>query len=156
PPPPPTVTTPPAPPIPPRVEAERQERRARLSLTKRASAKVVRAGRTVKYRLTTRNRGGAVATNVRVCDTLPAGTTLVSRGGGRLRGGKVCWTVKRLAPGKSVTRTLTLRIDRDARSGKVVNRATAAAKGVRTARASRSVRVERVAPKAVRGSYVTG
>ncbi|WP_210490961.1 SdrD B-like domain-containing protein [Patulibacter sp. SYSU D01012] len=149
-------TTPPAPPTPPLVAGEQEQGVARLSLVKRASAKVVRAGRTVTYRLTVKNRGNAVANRVRVCDTLPAGTTVVSRGGGRLRGGKVCWTARRLAPGKAVTRTLTLRVDREARTGTVVNRATASATGVRTARARRSVRVQAVAPTALSGSYVTG
>jgi uncharacterized repeat protein (TIGR01451 family) len=149
-------TTPPAtPPAPDDVKGGGKERTVRLALRKVASRSVVRAGRTVVYRLSVRNRGTATATNVRVCDTLPAETTLVRRGTGRLSGGRVCWTVRRLAPGRSATFALTLRIDRDAAAGRLVNRARATAADAKAANASRAVRVQE-APAAVAGGGVTG
>jgi uncharacterized repeat protein (TIGR01451 family) len=151
-------TTPPATPpasAPDDVAAGGKERTVRLALRKGASVRVVRAGRTVAYRLIVRNRGTAAATNVRVCDTLPDGTTVVRRGTGRLSGGQVCWTVRRLAPGRSATVGLTLRVDRDAPAGRLVNRARATAAGAKAANAARAVRV-REAPSRVAGGGVTG
>lgn len=138
------------------VAAGAQVRTVRLSLRKAASASVVRAGRTVVYRLTVTNHGTTTATGVRVCDTLPDETTVVRRGAGRLVAGEqVCWTVRRLAPGRSATVRLTLRVDRDAAAGRLVNRARATAAGAKAANASRAVRV-RSAPAAVAGGGVTG
>jgi uncharacterized repeat protein (TIGR01451 family) len=159
-----TPTAAPEPPPPGAVAATRPaqltrpaaQRPARLTLRKTASARTVRAGATVRYRLTVRNDGATPATRVRICDVLPAGTTVADRGTGRLSGGRICWTVPRLAPGARVARTLTLRVDGDTRSTRLVNRATASATGVRTVRAARTVRVRRVAPIPVAGSYVTG
>jgi len=51
---------------------------ADLSLTKTASPNPGQAGVSLSYRISATNNGPAVATNVRVADTLPAGLTFVS------------------------------------------------------------------------------
>jgi len=51
---------------------------ADLSVTKTASPNPGQAGTTLSYRITATNNGPAVATNVNVTDTLPAGVTFVS------------------------------------------------------------------------------
>lgn len=149
---------PPEPPVPPTPEQprERTVEPARLTVKKTSSLRTVAAGRTLKYRLTVRNSGKGEAVDVRICDVLPRGLTLVTRGKGTLRGGKLCWTVKRLAPGASVTRSFTARIDRSVRPGSLVNHATVEAAGVKGVSASRKVKVKRAAPKQVAKPYVTG
>lgn len=149
---------PPTPPVTPRIVDPGKPIAdvARLTVRKTASRRTVTAGRTLKYRLTVRNRGRAAAKNVRVCDLLPRGLSLVTRGKGKLRGGKLCWTIKRLAPGKSVSRSFTARIDRSVTRKSLVNRASVDAAGVKAVTASRKVKVKRAAPKQVRKDYVTG
>jgi uncharacterized repeat protein (TIGR01451 family) len=113
--------------------------RPRISLTKRASRTRITAGRTVTYRLRVRSTGSAAARNVRICDRLPAGTTLTSRGRGRLNGRRLCWSIGTLPAGRSRTVKVTLRVDRTIRTRRVVNTATATATGATTARGSAGV-----------------
>lgn len=128
----------------------------KLSLRKTASRGSVRPGATVRYRLTVRNRGNATAQSVRVCDDLPRGLTLVSRGGGQLRGGQLCWTIKSLAAGRSVTRSFSARIDANARPGAIVNRASVNAVGTKAVVAKRKVRVLPARQQTLNESLVTG
>src|SRR6185369_15126185 len=51
---------------------------ADLSVTKTASPNPAQAGVTLSYRITAKNNGPAVATNVNVTDTLPAGVAFGS------------------------------------------------------------------------------
>lgn len=57
---------------------QQQEPNVELSITKTAEPATVNAGDLVTYRLTVRNAGPQVATNVEVLELLPDGTTLVS------------------------------------------------------------------------------
>jgi uncharacterized repeat protein (TIGR01451 family) len=113
--------------------------RPRLTLTKRAAHPRITSGRTVTYRLRARSTGTTAARNVRICDRLPAGTTLTSRGGGRLSGRTLCWSIGTLPVGHSRTVKVTLRVDRSSRTRRVVNTATASGTGAATARGSASV-----------------
>jgi uncharacterized repeat protein (TIGR01451 family) len=166
PPPPSPPVQPPAPPAPaPSVRpppqggvlGERREARPRLRIEKRASARSVLAGETVRFTIVVRNTGNAVARGLRVCDRLPGDTTVVERDGGRLvAGGLVCWRIRRLAAGESTRRTLVLRVDRDARPGTIVNRVTVRGEGERRG-AKRRVTVEQPGqPPSVLGERVTG
>ena len=63
----------------------------------------------IGYRITVRNVGGAAARRVRVCDHLGSGLAFVTRAGAELRNGQACWTVRKLARGKSRTFRVTAR-----------------------------------------------
>jgi len=69
----------------------------------------------------------------------------------------LCWAIGRLKAGQRVTRSFTVRIDRDARSGRIVNRATLDRANVAgtDATARRTVIVQRV-KEHVSTSKVTG
>ena len=62
----------------------------KISLRKRALAKVVQAGSTVRYQLVVKATGGT-AHDVVVCDKLPDHMTYVSLGTATLQDGKACW-----------------------------------------------------------------
>lgn len=131
-------------------------RHARLKLTKRASRRVVTAGGHVRFTLVVRNVGRATARNARVCDRLPDRVTVLGRSGGELAGGKVCWSVRAIGVGRAKTRSLTLRVDRDAPAGTITNRATAQLSGQRAVHAARTVKVRKAAVLGVRDGLVTG
>lgn len=159
PPTPPPAVTPPAPPSQGEVLGVRREGRPRLRIEKRASARSVMAGETVRFTLVVRNVGNVAARQLRVCDRLPRDVTVVDRGGGRLvAGGRVCWRIRRLAAHSSTRRALVVRVDSDARPGTIVNRATVRGAGQRRS-AQRRVRVVRrpaaLQPR-VGGVQVTG
>lgn len=132
------------------------QRKARLSIAKRADRRTVTAGGNVRYRITVRNRGNAAARNVRVCDRLAANVTVVSRGGGSLSGNQVCWRIRGLGRGKSVTRSIVVRVDRDTAGGRLINRATVQMAGKQAGSARAAVRVLRAERKAVAEDLVTG
>jgi uncharacterized repeat protein (TIGR01451 family) len=72
----------------------------------------VAVGTNVTYRLTVRNQGPALATAVRIVDTLPTRATLVSASPGctlTAAGDKVVCRLGRLASGATATRTIVLR-----------------------------------------------
>ena len=136
-PPPPATVTPTTPPAsgttPPAVDS-----RTRLTIVKTVTPGQALAGSRVLYTIVVKNVGAAIAKDVQVCDALPDGVTVPNRAGGRLRNGQICWTVARLAPGKTVTYKLTAVIDRD-RSGSVVN--SVCVKGGNTAKVCAKVPV---------------
>lgn len=132
-----------------------------LTLRKLASATVVTAGRTLRYTLVVRDVGRARAVGARLCDLLPDRVTLVSRGGGRLNAGRVCWRLGTIRARAAARRSIVVRVDRDARGGVIVNRATVTIgrrRAVRrTVRARRAVRVRAQAVRPSRGGGgVTG
>ncbi len=146
------------PPTPPTQVAQDSSRADyRLSIAKLANRKTVRPGQRITYtlRVTADRRGTATATDVRLCDTLPKRLTLVGKAGGTLRNGRLCWTIKRLAPGQTVTKRFTVRVDRDAPAGRIVNTATVVDQD-RTRTAKRTVRVTTVKAKRAASDYVTG
>ncbi len=126
----------------------------RVTLRKLVNHPVSAPGRRLSYRLVVRDAGRYAAEHVRVCDRLPAQTTVVSRGGGKLDDGRVCFTLRTLAAGKRHVFKLELRVDSNAR-GRIVNHATATGQNFArvTARAGTRVRGA-VLPR--RESAVTG
>ncbi|WP_320668672.1 DUF7507 domain-containing protein [Patulibacter defluvii] len=129
----------------------------RLRLTKVSSATVVTAGRNVRYAIKVGNRGNGPARHVVVCDELPRHVTVVARGGGRLKRGRLCFAaIASLAPGRARTYRVGVRVDRDAPRGGLVNRASVRAAGIAPVQTSRRVRIRpRPAPTTDR-TVVTG
>lgn len=151
----PPVTPPAAAPTPPQggVLGTQRQGRPRLRIEKRASDSTVTAGDVVRFTIVVRNSGNVAALRLRICDRLPRDVTIVDRNGGTLvSGGRVCWRVRRLAAGATVRRVLVVRVDRDARPGTLLNRAT-----VGRRRAETRVRVRQPGqPPSVGGEQVTG
>jgi uncharacterized repeat protein (TIGR01451 family) len=112
----------------------------KLTLTKRGKPGTVEAGGTVRYTLVVKNTGKANAHDVRVCDTLPAGVTVTSTGGGKLSNGVVCWTVGLLVKNRSRQFSLLVKVDVTQRT-RIKNNAVATASDAPTARASTSTYV---------------
>ena len=80
---------------------------------------VIQAGDPVKMTATLTNIDSATATRPELCVTIPAGFSVVRRGGGSLRNGQLCWSWSSLAPSASRRVNYTLRASTTARSGKV-------------------------------------
>jgi uncharacterized repeat protein (TIGR01451 family) len=117
-----------------------------LKLTKAASARTASAGQTVSYRIKVTNPTGLAITNVRVCDRLPGGLLYTgSSPRARFSDGRYCWSISKLAAGRSKTFTLTVNVA-PGRGGREINHATAAARGVRGASATAAIRVGAAAP----------
>jgi uncharacterized repeat protein (TIGR01451 family) len=116
--------------------------RGKLAIRKTASRAGVRAGGTLRYTIKVTNRGRVAVSSVRVCDRLPSGLAYVSSSprAGLVRGSRHCWTISRLAAGKSKTFKVTVRAGMGA-FGRKVNTATASGRGVKTVRAKRAVTV---------------
>jgi uncharacterized repeat protein (TIGR01451 family) len=93
-----------------------------LPIEKEADASTVSAGSRVGYRITVRNRGDAVARNLRVCDHIPRRMTFVSADRKLSRLGRDrCLGIARLAPGERVSVHLVLGVDADAPPGSLPN-----------------------------------
>jgi uncharacterized repeat protein (TIGR01451 family) len=123
----------------------------RLTLRKAASARAAQTGDALTYTLRLRNRGPSTARNVRLCDRLPRGLLLRRAPAGRRIGRRaVCWTIRRLARGRAVTRRLVVRVMSNGRP-RLRNVATVRTSGTRVARASRTVRVLLGLPPSVTG-----
>jgi uncharacterized repeat protein (TIGR01451 family)/fimbrial isopeptide formation D2 family protein len=127
----------------------------RVTLRKLLRQRSVAPGDRLAYRLTVHNAGTSAAERLRVCDRLPQQTTVVSRGGGHLVAGRICFALARLAPGQSHFFAVVLRADSDA-SVRIVNRATVTGANFHPARAQASARVRLpgLSPSRTRG--VTG
>jgi uncharacterized repeat protein (TIGR01451 family) len=125
-----------------------------LRISKRASAKTVRAGKRVSFTVKVSNRSKVASGRAQVCDRMPAGMVLVSVRGAKVtrKGGEHCWTVPALKPGKSKSYRVTARVLGGAK-GKQTNRVTVKGDSVQTKSARATVRV-RSAP--VRAGGVTG
>ena len=100
----------------------------------------------MRYTLVVKNIGKASAHDVRVCDTLPAGVTVTSTGGGKLSGGVVCWTVGTLAKNRRKQFSLIVKVDLTQRT-RIKNNAVATASDAPTARASTSTYVTLPRPR---------
>lgn len=138
-----------------RIEPEPKPK-PRLVLRKQADRKKVRPGRVVTYKIKFRNAvRGSVARNVLICDTTPLKTTVVGRGGGFFRNGKVCWRIKKLAFSRGFkSRSLKLKVDRGVRNGtRIVNTVSS---GKKKAKATVRVKVPRRNTGGHRGGGVTG
>lgn len=160
---PPTTTPPPTTTTPPPARRARAPK-PRLTLRKTASRTSARPGQTVTYTLTVRNTGKGDATRVALCDDLPDHLTLASgqaqlkRTKAKLASGRVCWQLGTVKAGAKVVRTFSVRIDRTATPGTIVNHATVDRTKVRgvDARAQRGVKVLRPAGAIEGTSHVTG
>jgi uncharacterized repeat protein (TIGR01451 family) len=111
----------------------------------------------VRFRLRVANTSEVAAHEVRVCDKLPRGFTVVSAPGFQVRGRTVCKLIGTLQPGSRKTLVFTARAGAGAPS-RVTNTATATARNARRVRAR--ARVSIVGPvialhKTARPSVVT-
>jgi uncharacterized repeat protein (TIGR01451 family) len=93
-----------------------------LVIDKDADQSTVSAGGRVGYQITVRNRGRAIARNLRVCDHVPRGMTFVRanrtlRRVGRLR----CLMIPSLRPGQRSSVHLVLQVSANAPQGTVTN-----------------------------------
>ena len=76
---------------------------------------VVQYNGTIQFTITVQNQGTVNSNDFTVFDTLPAGLSVLSAGGGTVSGNAVdgytlTWTISNLAPGASTTRTVTMTI----------------------------------------------
>lgn len=110
----------------------------KISLRKRALARIVATGKTVRYQLVVKATGGT-AHDVVVCDKLPEHMTYAFLGTATLQDGKACWDVGDLSG--SLTLSLTAKVDTDAPAGVLINRATATSSDAGRANASANVKV---------------
>ena len=101
------------------------------------------------------NTGKALAHGDRVCDPMPAELTFLHypRRARIIRGG-ACFEVGTLAPGDKRTYVVETRVDRNARSGTVVNTANATAENADRVEATAKIRVKSSVVSAQQG--VTG
>ena len=148
--PPPPPVAPPAPPAPPAqpvappvvpatpVAPSTPSTPPKITLRKRALAKTVPAGSTVRYQLVVKSTGGT-AHGVVVCDKLPDHMTYVSLGTATLQNGKACWVVGDLSG--SLTLSLRARVDSDAPAGSLTNNATATSDDAGRAKADATIKV---------------
>jgi uncharacterized repeat protein (TIGR01451 family) len=97
------------------------------TLSKRASRRTVRGGEAVRFAITVRARGRAIA-NARVCDPLPAGLVFIKARAARFSNGRACWTLRYLAPGSRRTLYIVARAERGFRVRHVRNVAAAVAR----------------------------
>jgi uncharacterized repeat protein (TIGR01451 family) len=112
-----------------------------LSLTKRASRRVVLGGRLVAFTMVVRARGLSPARETVLCDRVPAGLSVVREGGARLRGNQACWVIGTLEPGESRRFRLVTRADPVRRATRVTNVAEAIADGIAPLRDGARVRI---------------
>jgi uncharacterized repeat protein (TIGR01451 family) len=128
----------------------------KLTITKVALAKKVRAGKNVRWKVTVRSTGTATATNVRVCDSpldnqsFPLRTATVTVGATTRKApltflnGTGCVSIASLARGASATVIFTTHIPLTGKS-RARNTSLASATGVTAVRASARVTVIKVA-----------
>jgi len=93
-----------------------------VTIDKQADASIVRAGGLVGYRITARNRGRAVARNVRVCDRIPRHTTFVRADRTLQRVGRArCLMIPTLTPGQRERVHVVLRVGAEHPLGTLAN-----------------------------------
>jgi uncharacterized repeat protein (TIGR01451 family) len=108
---------------------------ARLVVRKSVNKQRVRAGHAATFTIKVRNPTKKALKNVRVCDNVPSGVVAAgSKPKATTSKGRQCWTIKRLAAGKTATLRLTVRTLAGSR-GRKSGRVTASATGVRSGRA---------------------
>jgi uncharacterized repeat protein (TIGR01451 family) len=107
------------------------------------------AGRTVEFRLSVRNTSRVRARGVVLRDLLPQGMVLAVRTGGvRISGRTLTWRVGNVPAGRTVTRTVRVRILSGA-AGRICNAMSASASNARLARDSACTTVVRPRPRPV-------
>jgi uncharacterized repeat protein (TIGR01451 family) len=113
--------------------------RAVVRFTKRTGTATARSGDAVGFTIAIRNTGSVPARGVVVCDRLPSGLTWERLGGARLRDGQACWTVRRLAGGRTARYHIVTRTSSVTRVRRVTN--TAIVRGTNLARRAAGARV---------------
>jgi hypothetical protein len=141
------------PPTPPAPKPTPKPDPARLRATIVSGSSKVKQGSRVAFRVTVRNTGDVAAKSVRTCVRVNSRFSIVSRGGAKLTGGRLCWTTSSLK--SSTTKRFSLRADRDAKVGRVATTVSVTATSVRSASARRVVTIARRATAAAPGG-VTG
>ncbi len=116
--------------------------RGLVTLKKKAVSKRVDAGGTVAFTIRLFNAGPGVAKNLEVCDVLPGGLEVVARGGGRIRGSRLCWPIKTLGPKRSRLFTIRVKTDIDA-CGRRTNRAEVGSGGSVFAKSDAQIKIVR-------------
>jgi uncharacterized repeat protein (TIGR01451 family) len=121
----------------------------RLRLSKSVNASTAERGDRLTYALRIRNRGPSAATGIRLCDRPRRGLMITQAPGARRSGRAVCWTIRRLARGRTTRRKVQVRVT--ANRPRLRNVATVRMGGTRVAAAARVVRVRLAAPPRVTG-----
>ena len=109
-----------------------------MTVCKTPSRRRVQAGSTLTYRLKVRNTGLAPLRDLRLCDPVPVGMTIVRAKGGRISGNRVCWRMDTLR--RTTRREVKVRVNQTA-SGRLRNIARATAGNAPRARNDTRVRV---------------
>jgi large repetitive protein len=122
----------------------------RLRLLKVGAPRTVAEGGTVSYLLRVSNIGEASSLKVHVCDTPPAGMSIVSAPGFKRSGHAVCTTISKLAVLAKKDFHLTARVTSGS-NGVRTNRATVTASNAPSAHASAATRVIPAVAPAGRG-----
>ena len=121
------------------IDSARTKVQGLLKIKKVASAKKVRAGGTLTYKITVTNASVFALRSIKVCDRLPSGLVFVSaKPKAKLSKGKRCWTVAKLGAKKRKVFTIKVRALKGA-GGRKVNTATATAPNARGARSKAAV-----------------
>lgn len=108
---------------------QRPSGRTTVDIAKVASRKAATTGETLTYRIIARNTGRVAARKLVITDKLPRGQVLVRRSGGlTIESGRLVWQIGKLAPGRSIVRTFTVRL-LDSSAGKKPRCNTATATG---------------------------
>ena len=129
-----------------RASVVRRARSGRKRLVRdSARALRVRRGQRVAFTLRVRNAGDRRQAPVAGCVRLSSRFTLVSRGGGRVSAGRICFVSGSLNPARLLRRRFVVRIDRDARLGRLSVLALAASRQGARASARRTLSVRRAA-----------
>jgi len=106
-----------------------------------ASSSVVTPGGVVRFPMRVSAIAADAVVGTRVCDPVPAYTTLISAPGAQMIAGEPCWTVDYLAPGASETFAAVARVHTSAPPVTVENTAHAVADNAPPVHASVRVRV---------------
>jgi uncharacterized repeat protein (TIGR01451 family)/fimbrial isopeptide formation D2 family protein len=115
--------------------------KAKYTLTKTASRKVVPGGKKLGFTITLQN-GFAAMTNAKVCDRLPAALVFVKAPGARYVNGEACWMKKYVAANEAVKLHLIARAVKGYKSLQVRNVATSRADNAGRRSASVAVRIK--------------
>lgn len=125
--------------------------RPRLSVTKTPNRKTARRGQRIVFRIVVGSRGPTVARSVRVCDRLSGSLLLVRARGAQLRkGGRICWTVPRLAPGERRVFTVVAAVPRRQATRSVRNLVRVTGSNFNSVRATARVRLVGSPPRVPR------
>lgn len=129
-------------------------RRANLRVSK-AGPRTVRAGKKANYVIRVKNTSKTTARNLILNDLLPRGLVLARRpAASKLRGRTVQWRIAKLAPGRTITRRVRVRVLNSVK-GRRCNRATVVARNANRRTTRRCTRVVAL-PKRPRLPAVTG